>query len=97
MELELEHEIAKRLRHAEANAEPIEPFAHEIGEREVLRAYDIQHLNTQHGLSTGRILRGRKIGLTAKTVQQQLGSGLIDQSQNATVAAIQMAEKKVWA
>lgn len=73
MELKLEHEIAKRLRHAEANAEPIEPFAHEIGEREMLRAYDIQHLNTQHGLSSGRILRGRKIGLTAKTVQQQLG------------------------
>jgi hypothetical protein len=26
-----------------------------------------------------------------------LGSGLIDQSQNMTVAAMQMAEKKVWA
>ena len=26
-----------------------------------------------------------------------LGSGLIDQSQKMTVAAMQMAEKKVWA
>jgi hypothetical protein len=27
----------------------------------------------------------------------QLGSGLVDQSQKMTVAAMQMAEKKVWA
>ena len=29
--------------------------------------------------------------------QCMLGSGLIDHSQNITVAAMQMAEKKVWA
>lgn len=29
--------------------------------------------------------------------QTSLGSGLIDQSQKMTVAAMQMAEKKVWA
>jgi hypothetical protein len=31
------------------------------------------------------------------TFTGDLGSGLIDQSQNMTVAAMQMAEKKVWA
>jgi hypothetical protein len=31
------------------------------------------------------------------TGQRGLGSGLIDHNQNATAAAIQMAEKKAWA
>jgi hypothetical protein len=29
--------------------------------------------------------------------EEELGSGLVDQSQKMTVAAMQMAEKKVWA
>jgi len=29
--------------------------------------------------------------------KQELGSGLIDQSQNMNVAAMQMADMKVWA
>jgi len=65
--------IAERLRSAETNAKPIDPFGHEIGEKEVVRAYNIQHLNTRHALSNGRIFRGRKIGLTAKVMQRQLG------------------------
>jgi hypothetical protein len=35
--------------------------------------------------------------ITIPDATPELGSGLIDQSQNMTVAAMQMAEKKVWA
>ncbi|MBN9437157.1 hypothetical protein [Bosea sp. (in: a-proteobacteria)] len=34
---------------------------------------------------------------SASEFEFQLGSGLVDQSQKMTAAAIQMAEKKVWA
>lgn len=69
----LETEIAERLRNAEARAQPIEPFAHSLGANGIERAYRIQHINTAHGIAAGRKFCGRKIGLTAKTVQQQLG------------------------
>ncbi|MCP5032005.1 MAG: 2-keto-4-pentenoate hydratase [Actinomycetia bacterium] len=70
---ELEEQIAAELRAAEESASPIEPFAARLGEDDVERAYRVQHLNTAFALSAGRTLRGRKIGLTAEAVQQQLG------------------------
>ena len=36
-------------------------------------AYAIQQANTDHRLKSGRRLVGRKIGLTSKSVQKQLG------------------------
>src|SRR3546814_19167195 len=33
----------------------------------------VQALNTRHGRAEGRVLVGRKVGLTAKAVQQQIG------------------------
>jgi 2-keto-4-pentenoate hydratase len=41
-------------------------------------AYQVQAENTSHSLAAGRRLVGRKIGLTAKVVQQQLGVGSPD-------------------
>ncbi|MEF2559435.1 DNA-binding protein [Aurantimonas sp. C2-5-R2] len=38
-----------------------------------------------------------KIGKAVLYPVNELGSGLIDQSQKMTAAAMQMAEKKVWA
>lgn len=52
----------------------------------------------------GRVLLNKSAGPgegatshRALTKATLLGSGLIDQSQKMTVAAMQMAEKKVWA
>ncbi len=42
-------------------------------EGDVSTAYDIQDINTEFWLSQGRRIVGRKIGLTSKAVQQQLG------------------------
>jgi len=36
-------------------------------------AYAVQEVNTQHWLDNGRVLSGRKIGVTSKAVQDQLG------------------------
>lgn len=47
----------------------------------------------------GRGMNGRTpaVAFTEGLPKSTLGSGLIDQSQKMTVAAMQMAEKKVWA
>lgn len=66
-------DIAKALRNASDIGVPIEPFGHTLPSADVELAYQIQELNTQHALNQGRRLVGRKIGLTATAVQQQLG------------------------
>src|SRR5258708_22720127 len=66
-------EIATRLRAAEAACSPINPIASELGENNVSAAYAVQAEVTRRGIAAGRRLVGRKIGLTSKAVQQQLG------------------------
>jgi 2-keto-4-pentenoate hydratase len=66
-------EIATRLRAAEAACSPIDPIASELGEGNVSAAYAVQAEVTKRGIADGRRLVGRKIGLTSKAVQQQLG------------------------
>ncbi len=50
-------------------------FAPELGgeSADVDIAYAVQEVNTERALSEGRRLVGRKIGLTSKVVQAQLG------------------------
>jgi 2-keto-4-pentenoate hydratase len=64
--------VAKRLRDAYAGGtvEPLRDFLHPT---DVEGAYAIQLSNTRHWLGGGRRMVGRKIGLTAKAVQEQLG------------------------
>lgn len=52
---------------------PISPIRDGFGIASAAEAYSIQELNTKRYLQAGRRLSGRKIGLTAKTVQAQLG------------------------
>lgn len=54
-------------------APPIEPLRQHVDTPEITSAYAIQEINTKRWLGVGRKLTGRKIGLTSKTVQKQLG------------------------
>jgi 2-keto-4-pentenoate hydratase len=65
--------LAERLREAAEKGVPTDPIRNEIAEGDIAAAYAIQSINTQHWVKSGRRLVGRKIGLTAKAVQKQLG------------------------
>jgi len=67
--------IAKSLADAESNAVAIASVRAELNDENanVDIAYAIQDINTQQALAQGRRLVGRKIGLTSKVVQTQLG------------------------
>jgi 2-keto-4-pentenoate hydratase len=67
------NELATRLQAAEAACAPIDPIAAELGAKDVTSAYAVQAEVTRRGIANGRRLVGRKIGLTSKAVQQQLG------------------------
>lgn len=65
--------VAARLRRAEETGTPIAPVRDELAAGGVDAAYAVQDVNTRHALARGRRLVGRKIGLTSKAVQAQLG------------------------
>jgi 2-keto-4-pentenoate hydratase len=70
---ELVAELAARLRKAGESAIAIPPIRDELPPGDVAAAYAVQQVNTKYWLSQGRRLVGRKIGLTSKAVQEQLG------------------------
>ncbi len=53
--------------------QPVSPVRDIIGETDLEVAYAVQEINTQRWLEQGKRLTGRKIGLTSKAVQNQLG------------------------
>ena len=65
--------IAARLREAQATGIPIPPVRDALASGGVDAAYAVQGANTRHALAAGQRLVGRKIGLTSKAVQVQLG------------------------
>jgi len=65
-------EFAARLRLAEQRGVPT-PLIFGDSNRDLSLAYDIQRRNIENGLSSGRRLAGRKIGLTDKVLQKSLG------------------------
>jgi 2-keto-4-pentenoate hydratase len=66
-------DAADRLRAAQSTGKPCAPVRDLIGADNVDAAYSVQNINTERRLAEGRKLVGRKIGLTAKAVQKQLG------------------------
>jgi 2-keto-4-pentenoate hydratase len=66
-------DVADRLFHAAESGQAIAPVRDLLPEGDVAAAYRVQETNTRRALAAGRRLVGRKIGLTAKVVQQQLG------------------------
>jgi 2-keto-4-pentenoate hydratase len=73
MDSALVETLACRLREAQSTRAPIAPIRDELAALGVAGAYAVQLANTRHGLRHGRRLAGRKIGLTARSVQAQLG------------------------
>ena len=65
--------IAADLRNAHATRTAIAPLHATLNPSDETLAYTIQSINTRHWISQGRRLVGRKIGLTAKSVQRQIG------------------------
>jgi 2-keto-4-pentenoate hydratase len=64
---------AVALYEAHKNAKPIPPIAAAMNKPSPDNAYAVQNLNTDRWLQEGRVLAGRKIGVTSKAVQAQLG------------------------
>ncbi|HHP0278260.1 MULTISPECIES: 2-keto-4-pentenoate hydratase [Acinetobacter calcoaceticus/baumannii complex] len=66
---------ASALWHAEKTRKAIAPIRKNLGDESatVDVAYAIQQINTEQAIKNGRRLIGRKIGLTSKVVQNQLG------------------------
>lgn len=64
---------ARLLYEARENRQPISPLRETCGLRTAEEAYAVQKANTLRWREAGRRAIGRKIGLTSKAVQQQLG------------------------
>ena len=65
-------DIAARLRHAYRGV-PVAPLRDGMAPTDGEAAYAVQKINTDFWRASGRRIVGRKIGLTAKAVQAQLG------------------------
>jgi 2-keto-4-pentenoate hydratase len=65
-------ELARRLRDA-YSGQTVPPMRGDIDPLDSDKAYAVQEINTRFWQSQGRRIIGRKIGLTAKAVQAQLG------------------------
>jgi len=70
---ELIQSLSSRLRDAGETGTATHPIRTAIPDGDVASAYAIQQANTDHWLKAGRRLTRRKIGLTSKSVQKQLG------------------------
>ena len=66
-------DAAALLRTAASSGTPIAPLRERLAKADLDGAYAIQELNTKRALAEGRRLVGRKIGLTSRAVQAQLG------------------------
>ena len=69
---------AAALRQARAERRTIAPITGTFGLQGLDAAYAVAEINTRLRLAEGRRIVGKKVGLTAKAVQQQLGVGQPD-------------------
>ena len=66
-------QAADRLWAANQSLVPCDPIRDLIPAQDITSAYAIQQLNVDRHVAAGRRISGRKIGLTSKAVQKQLG------------------------
>lgn len=67
--------LAEILYESRRSGTPVPPLSKSHGLTDAGAAYEVQEINTKRWLSEGRRIVGRKIGLTSKAVQAQLGVG----------------------
>lgn len=65
--------LAQQLRTAYTNRKPCPPLRSILGMQDLASAYAVQSLNIEMQVEQGARITGRKIGLTSKAVQAQLG------------------------
>lgn len=66
-------QAADMLLKAQNSKTPCAPISSLLSEGDIDAAYAVQNINTDKAIAEGRRLIGRKIGLTSKAVQTQLG------------------------
>ena len=66
-------EVADRLWRAEIEHSPISPITDAHPELALEDAYAIQTYNIERRVASGRVIRGRKVGLTSRPMQELLG------------------------
>lgn len=66
-------QFADELLTATQAREPVAPLRDRLEGMTLQDAYDIQDLQFQHHVASGRVLAGRKVGLTSLAMQRQLG------------------------
>ena len=67
------HAAARALRTARTERRPIAPVSASFGLAGIDAAYAVAELNTQAAIAQGRRVLGKKVGLTSRAVQLQLG------------------------
>lgn len=65
--------VAETLRRAAATEQPVPPLRDLVEAPDVASGYAVQKRNVDHAVAAGRRIVGRKIGLTSRVVQTQLG------------------------
>lgn len=58
---------------AERDRDPIGPITLEHPDMDVVDAYEIQLINIRRRLAEGRLIRGHKVGLSSKAMQEMMG------------------------
>ncbi|KWR72733.1 2-oxopent-4-enoate hydratase [Arthrobacter sp. W1] len=65
--------LASELLDATETKVPVPPLRDRVLEMTLVDAYQVQDTQLQHHLANGRVLAGRKVGLTSLAMQKQLG------------------------
>jgi 2-keto-4-pentenoate hydratase len=65
--------LAEQLWRAEVDGRPIEPLTDTHPDLTVQEAYAVQSVNLARRVAGGRLVRGHKVGLTSKAMQELLG------------------------
>jgi 2-keto-4-pentenoate hydratase len=73
IEASAREQLADKLMAAQRDRVPIDPLTATCPELDVVDAYEIQLINVRRRLADGQRIRGHKVGLSARAMQQMMG------------------------